>query len=118
MAEEPQQQTEFEIQVPPENEAGEYANFLMVWHTPHEFTLDFAVMQPSQAGDTGTKVPCRVVSRVRIPPAVMLDILNAMGENVGRYQQSFGEIHRPIPQGGEPQPYDPTQSRPGEGGYH
>ena len=69
MAEEPmemQQQTEFEIQVPPEEEAGEYANFLMIWHTPHEFTLDYAVMQPSQQGENGmVKVPCRVVSRLR-----------------------------------------------------
>ena len=114
-----EQQTEFEVQVPPEIEAGEYANFLMVWHTPHEFTLDFAVMQPSQSTEGPVKVPCRVVSRIRIPPAVMLDIINAMSENVGRYQQSFGEIHRPVPQGGgEPQPYDPTQSRPGAGGYH
>ena len=114
-----QQQTEFEIQVPPENEAGEYSNFLMVWHTPHEFTLDFAVMQPSQPADKGVKVPCRVVSRVRIPPSVMLDILNAMTENVSRYQQTFGEIHRPGQvQGGGQQTHDRTDGRPGAGGYH
>jgi hypothetical protein len=118
MAQQPQQQqTEFEIQVPPDQEAGEYANFLMVWHTPHEFTLDFAVMQPSQPADNGVKVPCRVVSRVRITPAIMLDILNAMNENVNRYTQSFGEINRPGGHGGGPT-HDGTEGRPGAGGYH
>jgi uncharacterized protein DUF3467 len=112
-------QTEFEIQVPPEEEAGAYANFLMVWHTPHEFTMDFAVTQPSQPNEGGVKVPCRVVSRLRIPPPVMLEILQAMNENVARYQQSFGEIHRPMPQGGGDLPaYDRTEGRPGAGGYH
>src|SRR6266540_3061946 len=115
MSEQPQQQaTEFEIQVPPEMEAGSYANFLMVWHTGHEFTLDFAVPQPSQAGETGMKVPCRVVSRLRVPPTVMLEILQAMNDNVGRYQQMFGEIQRPG--GGTQGAFEQTSDRPGAGG--
>src|SRR5919197_6767601 len=119
MADEAQQSTEFEIQVPPELEAGAHANFLMVWHTPHDFTLDFAVMQPTQPGQEGAKVPCRVVARLRLPPTVMLDVLQAMSENVARYQQSFGEIHRPTPPlGGEAQTVDRTEGRPGAGGYH
>ena len=67
MADQPQdpqqQETAFEIQIPPELEPGAYANFLSVWHTPLEFTLDFAATQPSQQTDTGMKVPCRVVAR-------------------------------------------------------
>ncbi|MFN2545522.1 MAG: DUF3467 domain-containing protein [Actinomycetota bacterium] len=117
MTEPPQQQTEFEIQVPPDMEAGAYANFLMVWHTGHEFTLDFAVTQPSQPGETGVKVPCRVVSRLRVPPPVMVEILQAMTDNVARYQQTFGEIHRPS--GASPSAnVDRTEDRPGAGGYH
>ena len=114
------QQTEFEIQVPPEHEVGAYANFLMVWHTPHEFTLDFAVTQPSQPAESGVKVPCRVVSRLHVPPTVMLDILQAMSENAARYQQTFGEIRRPgpPPEGGDQPAYDRTEGRPGAGGYH
>ena len=116
--EELQQQTEFEIQVPPEEEAGGYSNFLMIWHTPHEFTLDFAVMQPSQPAENGVKVPCRVVSRIRISPTVMLDILQAMTENVARYQQTFGEIQRPGQPGQGGATYDRSADRPGAGGYH
>jgi hypothetical protein len=110
-----EQQAEFEIQVPPELEAGAHANFLMVWHTPHDFTLDFAVMQPSQPGST--TVPCRVVARLRLPPSVMVDVVQAMSENISRYQQSFGEIQRPGQQGGGAT-VDRTTDRPGAGGYH
>ena len=39
--------TNFNLQVPPELEGGVYANFLGVWHTGYEFTLDFAVIQPA-----------------------------------------------------------------------
>jgi hypothetical protein len=116
----PPQHTEFEIQVPPELEAGSYANFLMVWHTPHEFTLDFAVMQPSQPpqpDQSVVKVPCRVVTRLRVPPTVMLEVLHAMNENLNRYQSMFGEVRRPG--GGESGPSVPDSSdRPGAGGYH
>lgn len=87
----------FEIQVPEELEAGEYANFLSVWHSPWEFTLDFANTQQAQPLDpenpaAGVKVPVRVVSRVKIPPAVIFDVLRTLNENMTRYEQSFGEI--------------------------
>jgi hypothetical protein len=44
---------------------GAYANFLTVWHSPHDFTLDFAVTQPVQPTAPGApvQVPCRVVWR-------------------------------------------------------
>jgi hypothetical protein len=49
----------FEVQIPPEQEGGAYANFLSVWHTGHEFTLDFAVTQPTRETDMGAMVvPC------------------------------------------------------------
>jgi len=124
MAEEPQhqepqqQETAFEIQIPPDLEPGEYANFLSVWHTPFEFTLDFAATQPSQPTEAGVKVPCRVVARVRIPPPVMLDVLGVLNENVGRYRESFGEIARPGQAGGDTATHDRTEDRPGAGGYH
>ena len=95
--------TNFQIHVPPELEAGMYANFLGVWHTAHEFTLDFAQIQPAQLGDPGdptaaVTLPARVVARVKIPPTVAFDVIRALNENLGRFEQSFGEIRRP----GEP----------------
>jgi hypothetical protein len=102
--EEPQLPT-FEIEVPPELETGGYANFLSVWHSPFEFTLDFAITQQARPTDpddaaAGVTVPVRVVSRLKIPPTVIFDVLRALNENMTRYEGSYGAIRRP----GEPPP--------------
>ena len=84
--------------VPPDKEAGSYANFLGVWHSAYEFTLDFCVMQrlePS-ADDPGRSVmPCLVTSRVKIPVTLIFDVVRALNENMTRYEETFGEIKRP-----------------------
>jgi hypothetical protein len=92
--------TQFEIQIPPELEGGVYANFLSVWHTAYEFTLDFAATQPPQVEDENdpnspVRAPCRVVARVKIPVTVVFDVIRAINENMTRYEQAFGEIRRP-----------------------
>ncbi len=92
--------TQFEIQIAPELEGGVYANFLSVWHTPHEFTLDFAATQPPQVKDESdpnspVRVPCRVVARVKIPATVVFELIRAINDNMTRYEQAFGDIRRP-----------------------
>jgi len=87
----------FEMRVPPELEAGTYSNFLAVWHSPYEFTLDFAVTQPSEPADAGDpnspiKVSCRVVARVKIPPTLIFSVLRALNENMTNYERKFGDI--------------------------
>jgi len=89
-----------EIAVPPEAEVGVYANLLAIWHTQDEFTFDFAVKQPSQLrqseeGVEKVHVPARVVSRVRVPPGQVFEILKALNENMTHYERAFGEIRRP-----------------------
>ncbi len=89
-----------EIAVPPEEEVGVYANLLAIWHTQDEFTFDFAVKQPSQLrpsddGGESVHVPARVVSRVRVPPGQIFEILKALNENMTHYERAFGEIRRP-----------------------
>ena len=96
--------TTFPLQVPAELEAGVYANFLGVWHTAYEFTLDFAATQPAQIADPDDPdsplvVGCRVVSRVKIPVTVAFDVIRALNENLTQYEQRFGEIARPGPPG-------------------
>lgn len=99
----------FELQIPPELEGGVYANFLSIWHSPHEFTFDFAVTQPPvTAGEdpndpaSPVTVPCRVVARLKIPPALVFDIMRALNQNMTGYEQSFGEIRRIEPSQEEP----------------
>lgn len=72
--------TQFEIQIASELEGGVYANFLSVWHTAYEFTLDFAATQPPQVQDetdpnSPVRVPCRVVARVKLPVTVVFDLI-------------------------------------------
>jgi hypothetical protein len=92
------QQPEFQVVVPPGEEAGVYANFLGVWHSPYEFTLDFCVTQPpqpSEADPVRTVMPCLVVSRIKIPVTLIFDVVRALNENMTRYEDTFGEISRP-----------------------
>ncbi len=108
--EEERPQFNFRIDVPEGERGGVYANFLSVWHTPHEFTLDFAATQPPQRSDPADEnspfvVPCHVVARVRIPRTVIFDVLRAMNENMTRYEATFGEIQQPQP----PAPPEPPQ---------
>jgi hypothetical protein len=90
-----QQPTEFQVQVPEDLESGVYANFLGVWHTPYEFTLDFAATQPAQQSDTGVTVPCKVVARIKVPVGVIFDVIRALNDNMTKYEETFGEIRRP-----------------------
>lgn len=94
----------FEIHVPEDARTGVYANFLSVWHTQHDFTLDFAVTdQPmpieTEEGD-GVAIPCHVVTRVRIPLTVAEDVLRALAQNVTNFENNVGRIRKPG-EGGE-----------------
>jgi hypothetical protein len=98
MAEEPQ--VRFEMSISENDVIGVYSNFLGVWHTAHEFTLDFAVTQPAMAGadeqgNAVTRVPCQVVARVRVPPTVLFDFLRTINDNLSTYESNFGSSQRP-----------------------
>lgn len=84
------------MQIAEADATGTYANFLGVWHTAHEFTLDFAVTQPpslaqTQDGQTVTRVPCQVVSRIKVPPTVLFDFLRTLNENLSNWEQNFNK---------------------------
>jgi Protein of unknown function (DUF3467) len=96
----PEPSVRFEMSISETDVIGVYSNFLGVWHTAHEFTLDFAVTQPAIAGadengNAVTRVPCQVVARVRVPPTVLFDFLRTINENLSNYEGTFGSIQRP-----------------------
>ncbi len=104
------QDVHFEVRVPSEQEPGVYANVLTVWHTAHEFTLDFSAAlpaQPTEQPDGSSQVvqPCLVTSRVRVPVSVVFDMIRTINENLTRYEDSFGRINPP----GRPQTPPPSQ---------
>lgn len=83
--------------LPPEQEAGAYANFAGVWHGADGFVLDFAVVtqppQPAEDTDTGaaiTAINARVVSRVRIPTSQAWELMRALNEQLSQWETEYG----------------------------
>ncbi len=85
---EPQKQ-QVNVVVPDDVKHGEYANFLLVSHSPHEFTLDFCQLLP---GKEKGKVNAEVISRVRIAPTMVGRVLNALNTNLSNYEERFGRV--------------------------
>jgi hypothetical protein len=75
------------IIIPPDLEAV-YANLARITHSPSEFIFDFAQMLP------GMKAP-RFKSRVLLSPLSAKLIYKALGDNLAKYETSFGEIKLP-----------------------
>lgn len=64
---------------------GIYSNLALISHSPAEFVLDFTRMLP---GVPKTKVYARII----MTPQHAKSFLNALQENVGKYEKQFGEI--------------------------
>ena len=74
---------EIKVNFPPQLQGGVYANNMLVAHTKEEFIMDFMMVVPP----TGA-----VTSRVIISPGHMKRIINALQDNVKKYEASFGTI--------------------------
>lgn len=95
MAENKNQPNQVQIQLKPEVADGQYANLAMINHSSSEFVVDFAHMLPI--------APPQIFSRVILAPEHAKRLLYALQENIGRYEQEYGEIklpQPPAPQGG------------------
>lgn len=68
---------------------GMYSNLVMVTHGESEFILDFMFLQPGRA-------EARIGSRVILSPLQAKRLMAALGDNVARYEQRFGNIPIPI----------------------
>lgn len=96
MSEPERRQPQIQLEVPDALAGGVYSNLVGVWHTAYEFTLDFAVMMPAQLDEHGTPtVPARVVARIKMPPAQIFELMQALSMNENKYEANFGRIHRP-----------------------
>lgn len=80
-----QQQQGFNVKIGDEELKGRYSNLLRIAHTREEFILDFINVVPPQA---------TVVSRVAISPGHLKRIIQALAENVERYEKAHGEIRQ------------------------
>lgn len=84
-----QPQPKISIKVDDDRRFGEYANFLVVSHSAHEFTLDFCQIMPG--GEAG-KVQAEVVSRVKIAPTMVGKVIRALNTNMTGYEDKFGMV--------------------------
>jgi hypothetical protein len=65
-----------------------YSNLARISHTPAEIIVDFSRMLPAQAR-------FKVLARVILSPIGAKFLLRALGENIARYEASFGGIQLP-----------------------
>jgi hypothetical protein len=71
------------LHVPDDAVEGTYADFVSVWHSRDVFVLDFAVLaQPVING----QLMSRVVSRVRIPPSQVFEIMKALEQQLTSWE--------------------------------
>ena len=82
------QQQGLQIELTPDVAQGEYANFAIITHSSSDFIIDFARVLPG--------VPkAHVKSRVILAPEHAKRLLNALQENIMRYERAFGSIRLP-----------------------
>lgn len=74
-----------QIQLDEETAQGMYVNLAIVNHTENEFTLDMLYLQPQQPK---AKVRARLISS----PRHAKRLLNALEENIRRYEDKHGPI--------------------------
>ncbi len=77
----------FNIHTSPEAMAGVYANFANVSHSEYEFTITFARVDHEVEDE---EVPGVVVSRVSLSPRFMRELIDAMEDNLGKWETREG----------------------------
>lgn len=76
---------QLEIELSEELAEGVYANLAIISHSQSEFVVDFVRMMPN--------IPkAKVKSRIIITPDHALRLMNALKENIARYEENFGSI--------------------------
>jgi hypothetical protein len=78
-----QEPKEIKINFPESIQGGVYSNNMVVAHTKEEFVLDFIMVAPP----TGS-----VTARVIVSPGHMKRILEALKDNISKYEKTFGTI--------------------------
>jgi len=79
------QEVKLEIQLDEDVAQGAYVNLAVVNHSEAEFVVDFIFIQPQAPR-------AKVRSRIILSPQHAKRFVAAMQDNLGRYEQKFGEI--------------------------
>ncbi|RPI02820.1 MAG: DUF3467 domain-containing protein [Ignavibacteriae bacterium] len=85
MADQPVQQQQINIELGEKEAEGIYSNLAIITHSPAEFVIDFTRVLP---GNQKAKVHARIV----MTPQHTKMLLNAIRDNIDKYENKFGEI--------------------------
>lgn len=75
---------QWNIELPADLEAV-YANFVLITHSPSEIVIDFSTILPNAP-------KARVSTRILMTPMNAKLLHRALGENLEKYEERFGEI--------------------------
>jgi len=80
-------QNQINIELSEETAEGIYSNLAMIAHSNSEFVIDFIRLMPG--------VPkAKVKSRIVITPEHAKRLLSALGDNISKYEETFGPIKK------------------------
>lgn len=80
------QQQQMTIELGEKEAEGIYSNLAIISHSPAEFVIDFTRILPG--------VPkARVHARIVMTPQHAKLLLHALGDNVSKYEQQYGEVN-------------------------
>ena len=82
------------IKISDEDLKGRYSNLLRITHTREEFVLDFINVVPPQAV---------VSARIATSPGHLKRIIQALSDNLTRYEEQFGIIEQAPEPSGDPE---------------
>lgn len=80
-----EQKKNLNIEINDKTAEGIYSNLAIINHSPSEFVVDFVQMMP---GVPKAKVKARII----LTPQHAKRLVNALSENVNRYEKQFGPI--------------------------
>lgn len=77
------EQQQIQLKAKDDDLKGGYANVMQVTHTKEEFVMDFFLVMPPQG---------ILTSRIVMSPGHAKRMIKALQENVGKYEEKFGNI--------------------------
>jgi len=85
------QTAEVKIEIDDQTANGIYSNLALITHSESEFVLDFIFFQPQNG-------KAKVRTRIITSPAHVKRMIEALKDNIAKYEMKFGQIKDPAPQ--------------------
>ncbi len=79
---------EIQIEIDEQTSNGTYSNLALITHSQTEFIIDFIFAQPQNS-------KAKVRSRIVTSPLHAKKFLEALKENIAKYESKFGQINTP-----------------------